>query len=362
MPHRTRHGRSALLALAVAAGLLGELVLAGAPAQAATKHRIVSAWLPYWSYGTAAATVTRNNDVVGVANPFWYNTSSGGVIVRKASIAGNAAAIARLRRANLRVEPTITSSFSARYAAVFFNDTARRRKLAAAVAGLAAKHRYQGIDLNHEQLAVTTDPKLAARVRKGFTQFVREVCTRLHQAKRRCTVTVMARTSDRDEVWRGKLLPSVYDYARLGAAADRINVMAYDQHANNGAGPIAGYPWVEQIVRYVVTRVPRHKVSLGIPLYGREWYGSTYHARTWSQAAGQARTARATVRWSATQKERWYRYTAGGRTRTVWFTDQSSVAARIALARKYRLGGVAYWAPSQESPQVWAATRRWLTW
>ena len=49
-------------------------------------------------------------------------------------------------------------------------------------------------------------------------------------------VTVMPRTSDAATVWRGKLIPAVYDYRHLGRVADRVRVMAYDQHAGR-CGP-----------------------------------------------------------------------------------------------------------------------------
>ena len=82
----------------------------------------------------------------------------------------------------------------------------------------ARSRAYDGIDLDYEHLALTS---VAAARRPGapgaFTG-VRRTCLprRCTRAGKRCVVTVMPRTSSRPEVWRHKLIPAVYDYARIG--------------------------------------------------------------------------------------------------------------------------------------------------
>jgi len=123
---------------------------------------------------------------------------------------------------------------------------------------------YRGIDIDYENLALTTNPRLAAKVQRGFTTFIDELCRRMRRLDKVCVVTVMPRTSDELTVWRGKLIPGVYDYTAIAASASRMRVMAYDQHApNTSPGPIAGFPWVRRVVAYTARSTPLGKVELG---------------------------------------------------------------------------------------------------
>ena len=163
--------------------------------------------------------------------------------------------------------------------------------------------RYDGIDLNYEQLALTTSPSTARRVRTAYTAFVTDVCAALRHAHKQCVVTVMPRTDDSFAVWRSKLIPAVYDYAALGAAATTLRVMAYDQHAPNTApGPVGGYPWAAAVARYTRSRVNPGKVELGLPLYGRDW--GARGATTVSAPQARALAARYHARWCTTPGSR----------------------------------------------------------
>jgi spore germination protein len=339
----------------VLAGLLAVL-LPGSTAQAADP-RISSTWLPYWSTDVALQRITDNADLFHTVSPFWFRASSCSSIETNAG-AGDGGKVDALRSRDIAVVPTITSTMSPGAAIGCFSSDAARQDHVDRILAVARSGAYAGVEFNYEHLALTTDPRVAEQVRAAYSTFAHHACGALHADGKTCVHTVMPRTDDSWSVWRGKLIPAVYDYGVIGAAADRVRVMAYDQHAPGTApGPIAGWPWAAAIADYTAVHVPAGKGELGIPLYGRDWSGGTRATTvTAPQAAALAAQHRVPVTWDEGQRSPTFGYVAGGVRHTVWFSDARSVAERVGLARSRGLGA-AYWVPSQEDPAAWHDVR-----
>jgi spore germination protein len=331
------------------------LGLSAAPAWAADvspSDPAVSAWLPFWTASESTDAVTRNSDVISVASPFWYEARERSLTAYPG--AGSSDQVRRLRRAGLRVIPTVASRLTPREMAALGSDPRARGRHVRMLLDLAARHRYHGLDLDYEHMALTTSSRQAARTRAAFSALVRSLCAGLREDGRRCIVTVMPRTSDAPTVWRDELIPAVYDYAALGRHAHRVRVMAYDQHApNTRHGPIAAIDWAERIVRYAVQKAPRRKLELGIPLYGRDWGGGTVRSLTYEQARALRRRTGAERIWHSDSASPHFHYRSGGRPHDVWYSDASSSARRYGLAQRYGLRGTAFWAPGAEDSRTW---------
>lgn len=97
---------------------------------------------------------------------------------------------------------------------------------------------------------------------ENYLDFLKMLKKRL--GKKTLTVCVPARLKD--------IADDTYSYKKIAAIADKIFVMAYDEHwATSEPGSIASMDWCEKIMNYVKTVLPCEKVIMGVPFYGRVW-------------------------------------------------------------------------------------------
>ena len=200
-----------------------------------------------------------------------------------------------------------------------------------------------------------------------FSQFVSRAAARLHYDGRLLSVAVTPRFSDatpgahrRGEISTGEW-SAAFDYGALSRYADFITLMTYDHSTRTGPpGPIAGYEWVKSALQYAVLRVPRTKLLLGIPLYGREWTandeGSTSRSLTSKDVRELIERPEVTVQWNAKWRSPWFEYKDGSAIRTVWYEDSRSLKEKISLMRQFQLRGFAAWRLGDEGAEFWPLT------
>ena len=176
-----------------------------------------------------------------------------------------------------------------------------------------------------------------------------------------------------------------YDYRAIGAAADRVIVMAHDYAwttpedyvgTTKTDDPPASLPDVYRTLAHVTDPetgvADRSKVvlavsidSVGLPIEENGAIRSTQQASpgpaTLIQRLRQADTV---TGWSAEYATPWTNYTTEDGSRwLVWYEDARSVAAKAGLARMLGLGGVSLWRlgnlPAYDDPglhyNVWEA-------
>lgn len=301
-------------------------------------------------------------DRISIVAPQSFSMDSIGIVWGRV----DARLLATARAKGVKVVPLIVNPGfdQAIFHHVLVNAEARRRAVHN-ITALCRDNRFDGIQFDFENVSVTD--------RDAFTAFSREVADSLHRVKCTLSAAVVPRSSDYPgptayhkwiyDNWRG-----AYDYRALADAMDFLSLMTYSQHTRRTPpGPVAGYPWMESVVKYVLSLgVPAAKLSLGLPSYSSYWY-PTYDAaggpRIGGTGLGYARATgilaehAVTPTWDERQKE-WYAFWENdGINEFLFLEDARAFQARLALVAQYKLRGYSVWVLGDEDPKVWELPR-----
>jgi len=238
----------------------------------------------------------------------------------------------------------------------------RRRTIENLVA-LCTRNHFDGLQFDIENVNVVD--------RDALTTFMRESANALHRVRCAVSAAVVPRTSDDPgptsyhrwiyENWRG-----AYDYKALADDLDFISYMTYAQHTGGTPpGPVAGYTWMEDALRFVLSLgVPPEKISLGVPSYSDWWYPS-YDPQSgarmrgndisYATATGLLNRYGAKPVWDDRDKTAFAFWSNAGVNEFLWMEDARAFAAKVGLARKYKLRGYSVWVLGTEDPKVWTA-------
>lgn len=209
-----------------------------------------------------------------------------------------------------------------------------------------------------------------------YTLFMQALAQALHAQGLTLVASVPPKTGDH----RPRALDG-YDYGALGAAADWLQVMTYDEvgpgWASSGfngeawPGPESGLDWQNAILGYTISRVSATKVLSGLPAYGYDY--STGQLIHWSAFAAtladhpdaqrqrDAASATPFATWGKVKPQPdgtpWSRKT---RQPTLWFDDVGSIQIKAARVPALGLGGTSVWAMGFEDASFWAAVHAGL--
>lgn len=154
-----------------------------------------------------------------------------------------------------------------------------------------------------------------------------------------------------------KIKNDVYDYKEISRIADRIIVMAYDEHwSGSAAGPIASIDWCARVASWARSKIGKDKLVMGLPFYGRAWGdvnpSKAYRFSTLSNLMNDK---------SITDVNRsddipWFEYEETVRVK-VYYEDFQSIFARSRMYRDAKVQNIAFWRLGQEDPGVWNVLR-----
>ncbi|WP_134685751.1 glycosyl hydrolase family 18 protein [Brevibacillus migulae] len=189
-----------------------------------------------------------------------------------------------------------------------------------------------GINLDFENVPASD--------RTVYADFIGKLADGLHAAGKKLIVSVPAKAADTPaHSWTYG-----FDYARIGAKSDYVQLMTYDEHGTwSAAGPVASYPWVESVVKYSTKVIPPQKILLGIASYGYEWSSAGNRAVPYKAIPDLIKTYNGTVTWDEKSKSPKLTYVKDGVTRTLWYENDQSLKTKRGLVEAYHLGGYGVW-------------------
>ena len=185
---------------------------------------------------------------------------------------------------------------------------------------------------------------IPARDRENFFTFLRDMKKLI--GEKILSVCVPARTRT--------ISDDIFPYKTIGEIADRVIIMAYDEHWSTSApGPVASYAWCANVADYALTVIPKEKIVMGLPFYGRTWTEER-HAGAWYFSGvnrkmlenGVSKLERdeggvAKINYIATVNV------------TGYFDDTYSLVKKCRLYEEKKINNISFWRLGQEDKTFW---------
>jgi spore germination protein YaaH len=146
-------------------------------------------------------------------------------------------------------------------------------------------------------------------------------------------------------------------------------LMTYDQHGfTSMPGPVAGWGWVNAQLDHALKVVPKHKLALGIPLYGYHWAAGTPVTPgprqfdranpnvSWIDAVDVVKlgkTYNGRFGWDEEERSASMYFYRDNVREWVYYSDKRTFGERYKLVKERGLAGFASWVLGSEDPGIW---------
>jgi spore germination protein YaaH len=305
--------------------------------------------LQVWGWNGTSSTETIINHANGtmgldvISPTFFELADASGALKDTASTE----TITYLKQQGLTIYPLVHNQFSSSLTSNFLSNRDAQTLFITSLVNRASELGLPGLNIDFESLA--------GKDRAAFTAFI-ESLTQAAHLKNLVISIDLPRGSIK---WNQS---TAFDHEKLGAIVDYINIMAYDQFwkGSTSPGSVATLAWVEEgIQEFLSYGIPRNKIVLGIPFYVREWKldrtGKLVGNRAiiMKEIPNIIQTKQVTQTWDDTAQQYKLSYTDNEFTYLLWIENDESVKARLNLAKKYELAGVAAWRLGYDYPDLW---------
>ncbi|OCT14201.1 glycoside hydrolase family 18 [Paenibacillus pectinilyticus] len=300
-----------------------------------------------WNGSSGADTIkaqVANTLGLDVDSPSYFELGDATGTLKDSS---NADTVKWLQKIGTTVYPLVSNQFNATLTTQFLADSTAQDKFITALINRSVQLGVPGINVDFESLAGSD--------RNAFTAFIAKLTAAAHAKGLQISIDL-----PRGSVSWNHL--SAFDHEKLGAIVDYIVIMAYDQYwrGSTSPGSVSGIPWADGGVQeFLSYGIPRDKIILGIPYYVREWQldakGALVGNRTVLMKDLPALIASKTTKqtWDNTFGQYRVEYQENGFTYVIWVENQATVTARMNIAKKYDIAGVAAWRLGYDSADLW---------
>jgi len=241
----------------------------------------------------------------------------------------------------------ICNNFDGNISKTLLESSVNRQNFIDNLKAVIISNGYKGVNIDIENVP--------AADRDSYTALIRDTYNALKPLGYFVTVSLPAKTIDStSQSWT-----YAYNYAAISSYADRIIIMAYDEHYPVGSpGAVASINWVSSVVNYALTAIPKEKILLGTAAYGYDWWQGGTKAYSIGGCYTLAANHNAEVLWDDTSKCPYFTYTdTGGISHTVWFENATSLAYKLDLVNQRDISGIAIWRLGLENTNYWDMIR-----
>ncbi|HPT61978.1 MAG: glycosyl hydrolase family 18 protein [Bacillota bacterium] len=254
----------------------------------------------------------------------------------------------KVREMGLKVFPLVANKgFDAEVAGRLLKTEESRRKTAEILTEKVLEGGYPGLNVDFEGTF--------GDFRNEYSWFISVLSEMLHAHGKELSVDVVALAQDPTPNYSWGY---PFDYRKLGPEVDYLVLMGYDySHTNSPPGPVSPLFWLEQVVRYATSIVPREKVVLGLPFYGRHWTTNSRGEHSAGRGVTYEQAMAFADKWQVEPvlHEHGCMYLRkeheDGSVEEIYFENKDTLLKKINLAEG--LAGVAFWRLGQEDPRIW---------
>jgi cellulose synthase/poly-beta-1,6-N-acetylglucosamine synthase-like glycosyltransferase/spore germination protein YaaH/peptidoglycan/xylan/chitin deacetylase (PgdA/CDA1 family) len=202
---------------------------------------------------------------------------------------------------------------------------------------------------NHASGAVFDFEQLDRVGQRNYLELLREARQRFARHGWLVTVAVPV-----DQDW---------ELGRFAAVADKLFIMAYDEHSNDGPpGPIASQQWWTSAVAGALRQIPRDKAIVTIGNYAYDWHDGTGDPDDVEEAWVDAGDSDAPPVFDRASGNSTFAYQdENGHAHTVWLLDAASAFNELTLLDRTGIREVAVWRLGMEDPALWSIFGRSVT-
>lgn len=248
---------------------------------------------------------------------------------------------------NIKSLAMITNNFDGSIAKTLLESPTNRQNLITNITSSLKANGYKGVNVDLEGVYYYD--------RSYYSTFISELYNALKPQGLMVTAAVPAKTYDSTtDGWSG-----AFDYAKIASYVDQLVLMTYDEHYPGGTpGPIASIGWVQNVINYAVTVVPKEKILLGTAAYGYDWSSNGTKAYSISQCNNLAATYGVQIQLDPVSQCPYFSYTDNtGIKHTVWFENGTSLAYKLDLVNTFNLSGIAIWRLGLEDSNYWSTIK-----
>lgn len=258
--------------------------------------------------------------------------------------------LAFAKKNKIKVMPLITNgAFNATTSRDFLDSTAKQEILINNLILEAKDFAYIGWQIDFEQMELSYRDKFSAFVERTYYMFKKN--------NLKLSVAVIAQVSENPADYPKNLwqrIIGVYDYARLASSTDFVSIMSYDDP--NSTGPVAGYDWLNQVIDFSLTKIPKEKLSLGLAFYYWQWRhidGKLVGIGGNEGIQNVLNKYKAEINYSVKEQAPYFDYWKEGKGYRIWYENAKSIKQKITLIKEHGLVGFSAWALGLELNSVY---------